>query len=227
MKHFIITRFGYPKDYEHLEERIAMFNRFTLPSIKAQTSQNFEWLFLGDQLFDDMPRAIWFGKQPVEEGKLAPGHLNHGYLNHIKTVTQREDIVLMTRLDNDDILLPTFVEDIQKIAKVRGIIDFRGYRLDISHVTPRAKPIQFYQDILYHEGFTSPMITLVQTNVVETVYRRNHAIMARHFPVTYIEKPNWVQVVHSTNWLQATKQTLAWSKLAPMHPFVAKLLEGI
>jgi len=231
MKHFIITRFGYPKDYEHLEERIALFNSFTLPSIKAQTNQNFEWLLLGDQLFD-IPGARWFGDQPVEAKEhLCPGHLNDSYLRYIKTVTKKENLVLMTRLDNDDILMPTFVADVQATAKLSGfktpgLIDFRGYRLDISLTYGPRWQNKFYQDILYHKEFTSPMVTLVQNKVRDTIYRRNHAMMARFFPVTYVEKPNWVQVVHGDNWLQATFQTRKWSKeVTTIHPFVKKLME--
>ncbi len=224
MKHFIVTRFGYQDDYEYLEERIAIFNRFTLPSIKAQTNKNFEWLLLGDRLFD-IPEARWFGNQP--DTQLRPGNLNDTYLNYIKTVANKEDLVLMTRFDNDDILLPSFVEDVQKLAKQHGIIDFRGYRLDLSKAGPRWNN-RFYNDTTYSETFTSPMITLVQTRVRQTVYQRNHALMARFFPVTFVEKPNWVQVIHDTNWLMTTKQTRLYGEpisIKNAHPFIKKLME--
>jgi len=223
MKHFIVTRFGYQENYEHLEERIAVFKQFTLPSIEAQTNQNFEWLFLGEKLFD-IPGARWFGDQPDDQ--LRAGHLNESYMDYIREVAEKENLTLMTRFDNDDILLPTFVEDVQRIGKVHGIVDFRGYRLDISLTYGPRWQNRFYQDILYHKGFTSPMITLVQNRIRETIYRRNHALMARFFPVTYVEKPNWVQVVHKNNWLQKTFQTRKWSKeVRPIHPFVKKLME--
>lgn len=225
LKHFIITRFGYPDDYEYLEERLAIFNSFTLPSIKAQTNQNFEWLLLGEQLLD-IPGARWFGNQPNE--KLCPGHLNDSYLDYIKVATSKakDELVLMTRFDNDDILLPSFVKDVQKIAKHHGIVDFRGYRLDLSKKNGPRWNNMFYKDVVYNETFTSPMITLVQTRVRQTVYRRNHALMAKFFPVTFVEKPNWVQLIHETNWLMATKQTRQYSeRVANTHPFIVKLME--
>jgi hypothetical protein len=226
MKHFIVTRFGYPPGYEHLEERIAMFNRFALPSIQAQTNQNFEWLLLGDRLFD-VPGARWFGDQP--KIALRSGHLNDGYLKYIRKVCLHENLVLMTRFDNDDILMPTFVEDLQKVAKTPGLVDFRGYRLDLSsNKRPRFQAgIKFYKDTLYHKGFTSPMITLVQTVNRGTIYKCNHAMMAKHFDVTFVEKPNWVQVIHDNNWLMATRQTKLQSEpFYPIPAFVEKLLEG-
>ena len=225
IKHYIITRFNYSKDYEHLEERIAIFKSFTMPSIKAQTNQNFEWLILGKQLVD-VPGARWFAEQPDEP--LRPGRMNTIYLDYIKRANGAGYRVLMTRFDNDDVLLPSFVEDVQKIGKDMsfGLIDFRGYRLDLTKARGPRWQNRFYKDIVYNETFTSPMITLVQTRVRKTIYKCNHAKMAGFFPVTYVEKPNWVQIVHGSNWLMATKHVRMHSvPIVNTHPFVKKLME--
>jgi hypothetical protein len=197
-----------------------------LPSIQAQTNQNFEWLLLGDKLFD-IPGARWFGNQPKEKLRAGrSGHLNKAYLDYIKKVAAKEKLVLMTRFDNDDILLPSFVEDVQKIAKQHGIVDFRGYRLDLSTKNGPRWNNRFYMDTVYNKTFTSPMITLVQTRVRATVYQRNHAKMANFYPVTFVEKPSWVQVIHENNWLMATKQTRLYSRpISNKHPFIKKLME--
>jgi len=217
LKHFIITRFGFTTDYEHLEERIALFKRFTLPSIKAQTNKNFEWLLLGDPLFV-IPGARWFGDQPNKA--LRPGVMNPSYLRYIRKVTKNEDLVLMTRLDNDDMLMPTYVEDIQKIAKPEQAYDFRGYYLDLNTGA-------FYTDKIYHKDFTSPFTTLAQTIAKQTIYMGNHAKIGQIYPVTFVEKRNWVQIVHGNNWMMNSKKIAKWGDPAPIHPFVKKIMEEV
>jgi len=59
LKHFLITRFNYADDYEHLEQRIELFRRYTMPSIYAQTIKNFEWLIIGQPSFE-IPGARCF-----------------------------------------------------------------------------------------------------------------------------------------------------------------------
>ena len=63
-KHFVITRFNIRASYEcklknpdnnpmrrildedYLEERFSIFEKYTLPSMKQQTNQNFTWIIL-------------------------------------------------------------------------------------------------------------------------------------------------------------------------------------
>lgn len=103
MKHYIITRYNYPKEYPHKEERERLFFKYTLPSIKNQTDQNFKYIIIG-QTHD------W--KQLEDE---------------IKGIN---DWVVTTRLDNDDMILPEFTKEIKNIPLQEQVIDFNGYRYD-------------------------------------------------------------------------------------------------
>ena len=220
MKHFIITRFNYPKNYPHLAERLALFFQFTLPSIKAQTNQNFEWLILCDYPPVAVKQATY-----LEPGKYCGTELKGKYIDYMQDATKDEDLVLMTRFDNDDILLPTFVEDVQKRAITPGLYETKGYYLDLRNG-------MFYSDTLYNPRITSPFITLAEepSDKMKTVYHCPHAKMWRRFPLTIIgTSRSWVQIIHDTNWVMNRPPTryIARRGIACDIPaFVVKLMEG-
>lgn len=222
MKHFIITRFNYKKNYPHLAERLGLFFQLTRPSIKAQTNQNFEWLILCDY----PPVAV------IEATYLPPGtykgtRLTGNYIEYMKEKTKDEDLVLMTRLDNDDILMPDFVDSVQNAAKNFGatnrLYEFWGYRLDL-------RTGKFYRDEWYHRKLTSPFLTLAQDpKKLKTVYCTNHSKMWKKFPLTVIPTRKWVQVIHDNNWLLNTGNEDYWDKRGTkcaVPPFVMKLING-
>ena len=189
MKHFIITRFNYPDSYAHMKQRLRMFNKFTRPSIEAQTSKNFEWLILGKPPLNMLIKA----EHSLHE--VNKGVLGIAYLEYIKEVTKNEDLVLMTRLDNDDMLMPTYVEDMQAEVTKPELYEFTGYRLDLRNG-------KFFIDTRHHKNVTSPFITLAQTpEGLQSVYAHNHGHMWKFFNLHTLEKRNWVQIIHTTNWV--------------------------
>jgi hypothetical protein len=193
MKHFIVTRFNYPKNYPNREQRLALFFTFTLPSIKAQTNKNFEWILLCDE-----PPVAVQGITYLPPGRYAGAHkeeLKGEYIDYIREATKDEDLVLMTRFDNDDMFMPTFVDDIQKAATKPGLYEYKGFRLDL-------RDGKFYKDKRHTPTITSPFITLAEpAKNLKTVYYCSHSKMWQHFPLTILERRNWVQVIHDTNWL--------------------------
>jgi hypothetical protein len=190
MKHFLITRFNYPLDYEHMEQRLWVFNKFTRPSIEAQTSKNFEWLFLGHPPLDIQIEGVAHSFHEVNKGIMGVG-----YLQYIKESTRNEDLVLMTRMDNDDMLMPTYVADMQKEATKPELYEFKGYRLDLRNGA-------FYIDTRHRANVTSPFVTLAQEpKDLKSVYSHNHGHMWQFFKLNILEKRNWVQIIHDTNWV--------------------------
>lgn len=189
-KHFIITRFNYPAEYEHLEERVRLFNQFTLPSIKAQTDQDFEFIIIGKPPID-LPKNGRFIDEQIPGGKGKCMYM--AYI--IAACKENVDLILMTRLDNDDFLMPTYVEDMKAAANRARIYEFKGYRLDLRNGA-------FYIDTRHKANVTSPFITLAQTpKNLKSVYSHNHGHMWRYFPLTMLPKRNWCQVIHDTNWV--------------------------
>jgi len=160
-----------------------MFNKYTRPSIEAQTCQDFEWLLLGDPVID----------LPEGNIKFIP---NQGHRKYILAKAKNEDLILQTRFDNDDMLMPTYVEDIQAIATVPEVVyEFLGYRLNL-------RDGLFYEDIWHNNVRTSPFITLVQRpNSLRSVYCKNHGHMWKYFDLQMLRQRNWVQIIHDTNLL--------------------------
>jgi len=196
MKHYLLTRFNYPDSYKHMEQRLWLFDKFTRPSIEAQTSKDFEWLILGKP-----PLTI-----PIEGDvehsfhEVNKGVMGVEYFDYIKKqLTKDDDKVLITRLDNDDMLMPTYIEDMQGIVETPEdkpvIYEFKGYRLDLRNGT-------FYTDTRHRANVTSPFITLVSPmNQVTSVFCHNHGHMWKYFKLNMFEKRNWVQIIHETNWV--------------------------
>ncbi len=144
MDHYIITRFsinvghGFQHDSsnlfnkDRLDIRFLMFETFCLPSVLGQTSQNFNWIILIDK---DLPNKY---KKRLQN--LIKGHSNIFLVKYNKQINLNElkfikdnvkniksNIVITTRLDDDDCLHTRFVEKLQK--KFQSTDDF----LYISH----------------------------------------------------------------------------------------------
>lgn len=129
-QHFILTRFNlqlWPHDklgnqngtIDWLKHRCAVFERYCLPSVAAQTSKEFEWILL---LNSETPKEY---KEKIESYKaicpqlcvvyVKPEH-NRRYAAVFRQVVQKKasaDRVITTYFDNDDCLEKTFVADVQ------------------------------------------------------------------------------------------------------------------
>ncbi len=219
LKHFLITRFHYQPNYEHLEQRIELFRRYTMPSVYAQTCQKFEWLIIGQPTFNIPGARCFFEGCP----KPLPTTITAKYLDYIRMVSKDADLVLMTRLDNDDMLMPRYIQDVQMAAVLKPpgqLFETHGYRYDLRNN-------KFYVDTLHTPELTSPFLTLTSypDNPI-TVYEGNHSKMWKKHPLTILPKRRWVQLIHETNWLlgKATVVGVAGKgRKAPIDPFVKSL----
>jgi hypothetical protein len=217
-KHYIVTRFNIglyqlinvdPQKW--FNERIKVFADITVPSIRKQTCQNFEWVLLFDQqtptdharkmknvlesipnvrsLFLSLPKD-WVFKKYSERGSVTAN-----YTPLVKYIQPQSKYSLQTRLDNDDALMPDAVEKIQMnviTAKNRYIVDIRlGYILDTlkKHAFNAVHPIG------------SPFLSLFQTNNKNTisVYNNMHRSMVKDVHVRTINERLWVMHVHGNN----------------------------
>jgi len=194
MKHYIIIRFNYPKDYIHIKDRIDLFNQLTYPSLINQTEKNFKVLIIGHP-----------------DIKLP--HLNHAFLDFkqhsavkdfdINPVKQfifadlgSEKRLITSRLDNDDILLPDYVKTIQKLAAgsdLNQLIETKGYFFDI-------RTQKLYISNRYSKDVTSPFSSLSERSVnFNTVFRAKHSSMGKYYPVLFSKIFGWIQVIHKHN----------------------------
>jgi hypothetical protein len=132
VNHVLLTRFNLPSEgYESLvrakegwlRERIALFERYCIPSVQAQTNQAFHWIIYFDPESPDwLKRRI---EDHVEDKLYTPifrtSVTQSELLGDIRGLSIIESSRLITtNLDNDDALATDFVERIQKSTPGRG-----------------------------------------------------------------------------------------------------------
>jgi hypothetical protein len=220
-KHFIITRFNVKQnDWNNpdtllllnenwLKERFELFDTFCLPSVQAQTCKNFNWLVY----FDIDTPAIY--KEVIESyRKLLPGFFprfitDMSYLiNSIREDITAElndntgrlnNVVITTRLDNDDLLHEDFIQIVQSLIRtkglINGIIDIPGgYCLKV-----KPKPL-----VSTSTQFSNPFITYVEPYMsftkLLTVMDKPHYEWDYSVKTIFIEKKRlWMQMIHEKN----------------------------
>lgn len=188
-KHFICTRNSYPVGYLDLSRRVALLRHITIPGLRAQTNQAFTWLLNGSQGLEE---ADFQGLDVQFSGD---------FRMHIKEILAKEPEVthvITTRLDNDDHLLPGFVDTVQRraLGEDRLLIDAQGYRYDMHSG-------MLFEDRLYGPTFPSPFLSVLEEtngpNIPKFAFVDFHKNMHRHFPVAQLKARLWVQTLHGSN----------------------------
>jgi len=105
----------------------------------------------------------------------------------------RSEWLITTRLDNDDLILPNFIESIQsQFQGVEEVIDFKGLKRNATTG----------EEIPANRTSPSPFISLIEPwrQPPKTVlYQGGHARIGKKYPVRTIDKNGWIQVCHDRN----------------------------
>ena len=183
--HYLLTRYDYPADYPHWRQRLELFRAVTLPSVAAQTTSNFRWIVKTRHpeiidLLSQSPRVTCsetFAFYPQTEW------------------------CITTRLDNDDVIAPEFMQRIQNCFRERTeVIDSIGVRYN-------AKTGQCVKFDYYTGTRCSPFVSLIErSSNRKTVMHYKHGSIGEHYDVRRIDyTPQWCQVIHETNKLMRWK----------------------
>lgn len=176
MNHTIITRYstGRP-DMEWHKERIKLLEKYYLPSLEAQTRQNFRVLLIVDrkspkELIDDLESLLPNGRYIV-----TPSYRDNLTLGIENNLT--------TRLDSDDILADYFVDELQRRAVPGHVINFTdGYIEKKGQLYPYSYASSMFLSLYHHE---------------HDCYFAEHNRMPLHFPVISIGGMRaWIHVEH-------------------------------
>lgn len=213
-KHFIITRFNIkcnfgcklrnPEnnpmkrilDVDYLEERFAIFEKYTLPSIKKQTNQNFVWIILFHKKtpskflkrikelkckFDFVD--LYFDEE--EKFCFSEYCNNNGEVN---------DFFITTRIDNDDMLGEDYISKIQEYANENlhtCILSFeKGLKYELSS----------QKKYLYNEK-CNHFISMISPKE-EYILQYNHSKIldsGKEIVMLNTNKPMWIEVIHNSN----------------------------
>lgn len=201
-QHFILTRFNrncfsrYRMDKngnpinspDWFEHRLQMFETYCLPSLLAQTNQNFQWLL---QFDDGTPEEIIsrYSRYP----NIIPVFDEFPDAVRKRLRKDRGSFVITSRLDNDDAYHVSFVDRIQeRFSREKKLIDIHGVQYD-------SETGKFYSVTRTKPG--SPFISLVEeaSGEVKTVFYKMHYRMSEHFPSVYIRDILYLQVIHEHN----------------------------
>lgn len=205
--HFIVTRFNVRDkisdskalESSWLDRRFELFEKFCFPTVRSQSEQNFKWLVLFDSDTPELAKeriktyCEWGNFVSLFVPAGSEGAARKAVVENLAVIP---DILVTTRLDNDDGICRTFVESIQERARVprTSVLDFpSGYVWHRNRV---------YQ---YHFPF-NPFATLAELSRGEgsanfkTVYTGSHSDLGRLGEVIEVSrKPSWLQVIHGGN----------------------------
>ncbi|YCK84019.1 putative rhamnosyl transferase [Arthrobacter sp. D3-18] len=203
LDHVFLTRFNLPSQgFESvvraqdgwLRERIVLFEHYCLPSMKAQTNQDFHWI-----IYFDPESPVWLLDRirqlnrdrtfiPLFRTAVSPSEL----LQDIRAAVRGDrQLLVTTNLDNDDGLAVDFVERLQKAAGGEGstaIYLASGLVKGNSSVFLRHDPNNAFCSVSTH--WSTPV----------TCWAAWHNMLGHSMNVRTLHgSPAWLQVVHDHN----------------------------
>jgi len=189
--------------------RFRLFEKLTLPSLRNQTDDDFKCVILGS---DQMPENY-----QLKLLDLIEGHENISFLpmppmqHHVaigRALAQAKDstadLFTSFRLDDDDMLRKTYIEDLKHKVELAERLIEPGKPLVTSFNSGMFMEKTKYGNIVYDVVERTPGAqgTAMTTRVDEArnVFTRNHRKLPAFFrTVSYIEGPVWLRTVHSNN----------------------------
>lgn len=204
MDHVLLTRFNLPTAGREsqvraqegwLRNRVELFERFCLPSVRAQTSGDYRWI-----VYFDPESPSWL-KERIPLLAAAGGFVPifRASVNHDELVADLTKVVgsprrrlVTTNLDNDDGLAVDFAERLQaqaSVTKGRTAIYFsRGLILTGKDLYSRIDRRNAFCSVV--ESWEEPF----------TCWADWHNLLGKSMPVQEIAgSPAWLQVVHGRN----------------------------
>ena len=224
MKHYLITQWNCDLyDLGWLQRRRKVFERFTLPSVQAQSNKNFEWIFVSDSRTPDEFKQVL--------NSYGASVIYHDFENHNWKIPRKEnetpiekftrletigdivatyigkqdtDYVITSRLDNDDCLSYDYISKTQAFSK--DIWDGNKFWLSL------VRGYKWADDKVYpHNTKWSSFLSFIEDpENLETAYQCVHKLAGESgYPVNIIHKgvsPSWLEVIHGENQLNRRKR---------------------
>ncbi|HMO67998.1 MAG TPA: glycosyltransferase [Novosphingobium sp.] len=209
LHHTLISRFnlatpgrevGFRSRPGWLEERFALFERYCLPSVAAQTCQAFDWIVFFDDQTPDWARDLARQLQAVRpfHALYTPLFDNDGWARAVRTTAGPPvpgRLLVTSNLDNDDALGFDYVERVQQAARQH----FSGARFAVN--LPDGYVLA--DRALYaHRHVQNAFTNLVEPDdeAFTTTMTIRHMELADHVPVIQAHgAAGWLQVVHGGN----------------------------
>lgn len=227
---FLLTRFNIPMhqrpgqnlDPTWLAHRLALFRRYCLPSVKAQTWHGFRWFIaVDDRTPPPFLKEILSSELPAF-CSLILVRPNEEFQQRIRTAIAllnlpHDSRIVSTRMDNDDAIAPGYMAMVRATAESQLA---KGSHLETSTGggpvppffidSPRGHTYETWGDIFRprsyeaHATALSPFLSLVEPWKERpwTAFCGDHGHLREKFPgwrVYQLFAPQWVQVIHGQN----------------------------
>ena len=224
-KHIIITRFSiFVKSWskkidnndQYLRYRLKLFCRFCMPSIQSQSSRNFIWFVLFGA---DTPEWLRTHVYKWEHDNIMiPIYVPKGndvirpIKNWVHTNMRQGEIIISTRLDNDDGLAAGYVHNVQryipdaiqyfekwkykKLLKHYYVEPVRGQQVVVRSDNP--KEWKFYPAYSRSNPFMS-MIEPFSNEPLLIHWKQHNKLLSQESFVRQINNTMWLQVIHGGN----------------------------
>jgi hypothetical protein len=199
----------YDQGREWIDKRFELFEKYTLPSVQAQTCKDFDWALVVNMEFPHWTDADWmrlvsYGYKvwclnTVWDRECVGAEFDYGLC--IKSRSD-EDWYITSRLDSDDVLLPNYIEGIQsKFTEEKQWIGFdNGLVYDVDTDTTYSRTYK-----------NSPFVSLVEhRDTVKGVYQLPHTAATKEFNYVSVDtdEPGWMQVIHGSNVKNTAERVL-------------------
>jgi hypothetical protein len=206
MKHLIFTKFNLPDgtgrhvNEAWLEDRIELFEKWTLPSIKAQTAQDFTWLL---SFSDKTPKKFMDKFKSYESDNVKSEFIKGSawvdvLANWYKMVQGyiEPGRILTTRIDSDDAIKTDYIKKVREIAKPGIWVGFNHGWM--------CKDGKVYLRQYNRNPFLTYCENVSDVSEIETVHKYKHCEVPA---IAYVEtsEPGWIQHAHeNTGWNKDT-----------------------
>ena len=201
--HVILTRFNLPTlgaesviraQEGWLRTRVALFEKYCVPSVLAQSDRDFTWI-----IYFDPESPSWltelierYRSDGVFEPVFRASVSNSELIADIRRITGAGGSELLTtNLDNDDGLAVDFVDRLHTARR-----DTASAAVYLSRGLIKS-PTGLYLRTDHHNAFCS---VREAWDAPKTCWFDWHDLLPKHFPVQELAgAPGWLQVVHGTN----------------------------
>ncbi len=221
IQHVVLTRFNLPlKTFatdragqatlteEWLEHRIRLFRDVCVPSMAAQTCRRFRWIVLidaaGAATLRPRLEAILDGIEAVILEAIEPWSWRKDFRQALEPLPRR---ILVTRLDNDDVLHPDYLRRAQEIllpyADARP--DFMPLPLVLTFSRGMCWNGEHFLNMVFPQNaFATWLIDRSEDDAAGFAplpLDISHVRVGERFPVIDIllQDPMWVQFIHGRN----------------------------
>lgn len=206
-RHIILTRFNLQYDPDStlhiqpcwLDNRLALFEKYCLPSMLQQTCRDFTWLLLADEHTPDIQRKRLLSYPnilPQIEVLFCPYYddFNVLYRQIGEQYGKGYEWLLSTRLDNDDMLATNAVENLHCYMEQHA---------PANRILTYPIGVQYFADanIAFKIGFTSNhfLTFLEDKHHIRTCLGIDHTKVSPSSLRSIGSADMWCEIVHSSN----------------------------